>query len=527
MTSRTVRRVSPARSYVLFVAAGVALSAACGDSDPSTGGHGGSNTGAGGAGAAGGAGTGAAGGTADGGDGGAGGATAFKHCTPTSDGKIIDETCGVFVDPSAAEEGAGTQASPFATVGAAAASLNGAPGRIYVCNAGTGVHEAVAVRDGVEIHGAIDCSVAEWRWDFANRTAWTSDPDTIPLTLSNKLSQNGTEPSLLSGLTIEAASSAVPGGSSIALVLESVVVSLDRVDLTANDGSDGTNGTDGVAGDPGGNGQNANEVSPDNRAAGGTSSCGLAGGLGGYKILTGGFAGTILDGAQGLPAQNNGGDSVGVGDMTCSAGGPGASAPPGTDGTDGTFASLIVDALGVYGVDGTDGTSNGHGAGGGGGGAIFGAASYTGGVYPGGGGGAGGCGATPGTAGTAGGSSIALLSIGSFPSFSDVTLSAGQAGKGGQGGVGKPGGTGGIAGLAYSDGNGISSCPGGVGGAGSNGGRGGSGTGGSSLLVAYVDNMVDLTGATLNHPAPSQAGVGPGGAKDGVAADQTMAVRKQ
>ena len=441
---------------------------------------------------AGGGGEASTGGSNEGGanEGGTGGSPPIDlHCEP-EDGELVDPACGIFVDPSASAGGDGSQADPFRSITDAIEKAGTNEATIYVCTGA--VDESVTLPPAVDLHGGLLCTANEWRWYLDVRTEWTSDPGTIPLTVTGAVSEEAA--TRVTGFDITASDVTIVSQSSIAALVDGGYVSFERVSLVSGDAANGQptmpgQTPNGSIGGAGGNGSGSFD-----EGLGGTSVCGSTGGDGGQHV------GVVSSaGKEGLPDQNNGGTTDG---SVCMNGGPGAIGAQGADGVSGSFGT--IDALGFHPADGTPGQDGIPGGGGGGGGAVFNKA--------GGGGGGGGCGGTGGVAGTGGGSSFALVMIGASVSFVDVSLATGNAGDGGHGWAGGLGGAGGPGGQGVD-----TACDGGVGAQGGDGGRGGDGGGGHAAAIAYVGAEPSLEGASVTEPAPSQAGSGQGDASDGQA----------
>lgn len=428
-------------------------------------------------------------------------------CTP-DEGLGVEETCGLFVKPSAPAGGDCSQASPCRTLADALELVTVSSFRIYVCN--EDLVESAVVPAGVELYGGFDCAMG-WSWDLSGRTPWTTAPDEIPLR-----TQGSAFPILVAGFTIEAQSATVPGGSSVAVLADQGTLRLERSALIAGNGMDGEVGADGVEGSAGANGQLGNNDNGGTGGLGGLSACATGNDGGAGAIISCNptcSAGTALEGEPGLAL---GGGSAGTnGATSCTVGGLGVSGAAGAAGGHGVGIGSIADT-GFTPQNGADGVDGEHGRGGGGGGAKTEL------MFGGGGGGAGGCGGTKGTGGGGGGSSIAIIALNAELEFHSVTAEIGSAGNGSTGGMAGGGGLGGIGATGGCEGLqcGIASakgCMGGDGGSGGAGGNGGNGAGGHALIIAYTGIDPTVSGLMYDAPQQAQAGLAPPGASMGVA----------
>jgi hypothetical protein len=471
---------------------------------------------------AGGAGAGGDGAGGEGATGGAGGREPEPpNCEPIANG-VIDASCGVFVKAGAAPGGDGSKSAPFASLEAATAT-GASP--IYLCL--EPLTEPQLVTNPTILYGGVDC--ANFSWTAAERSqiatcqpgvAGCASDITVPLRIEAVGAVS------IERLDVYAPNAIVAGQSSIAIVAAmGSTVTLRESSVFAGNGAPGAMGATGAPGDAGGAGEAGQQAGAASLfgPAGGASSCGVAGGAGGFRSNSP----TNLSGAPraGLVDQNNAGGngfytSTGVLNPNCTNGGDGATIGlPGAAGSPGMGLGTI--AGGTYvGVVGFAGATGGPGGGGGGGGRLqfdFAPFNSQGGdtFQEGGGGGAGGCGGLGGAPGGFGGSSFAIVSLGGTWSFVDVQLQAASGANGAVGGNGGPGGAGGLGG-AGSEESFLFACDGGDGNAGAPGGPGGAGTGGHAAAIAYVGAAPNLTGATTSF---GSAGVGPGSASDGVAAD--------
>jgi len=474
-----------------------------------------------------------------------GGPDGGHNCDPALG--AVDESCGVFVSATAAPDGgqgSGTMASPFQTFAEAAAAN---PARVYAC-AGSYVETMpVTFTGGVDVYGGFTgCTAAGWTWNpnmQAQITTVANAPGVVLDGATNKLE----------GVSVTAPAATMPGGSSIALVVNGGSLDMSNGALTAGDAMAGTPGTtvpddstlDGAAGDSGVGvcmtaANNPGPAGKTNTCSTGGSS--LAGNGGDGGLLSGTVllaAGSGTDGSPpnpGQPASGKGGTGEGQGTpaaLSCVSGTDGANGATGMSAT-GASGTGSISASGYTGAMGGGGANGLPGQGGGGGGGVEGGLMIDCGMGPadrvgasGGAGGTGGCGGAAGGGGNPGGSSLALVSFGATVTFTQVTLTAGKAGAGGAGGNGQSGGQKGMGGSpGAGKGTAQASCQGGYGGQGGPGGPGGGGQGGHSLGVAYKG--APPTGGTfMINPANNGTG-GPGGSgnattNNGKGADGTAA----
>jgi hypothetical protein len=473
-------------------------------------------------------------------DGGTGGSNPDCAGDPTTDPAIVTDACGVFVDASAAPGGDGKQASPFQTFAEAAAAK---PARVFAC-AGTYTETMqVTFSDGVSIYGGFTgCTGKSWTWSASMQAQIATVADKPGMVLDGGANH-------VENVTVTAPGATMPGGSSIALLVNGGSLEMANGALTAGDAQDGAAGAslmpdsslDGATGanganacDPGVTHPGATGATNTCAATGGNSTAG-SGGDGGDPM--GAPAGTGTNGSS-MPTAtpsgtNDGKGGAGEAAVLCANGDNGAPGAAGNSGGGATGPGGIS-AKGYQGIDGAPGGNGAPGQGGGGGGGAKGAMSVTCGSTTasvpgasGGAGGTGGCGGAKGGGGQAGGSSIALLVLDADVTLSNVTLTAGKGGNGGGGGNGQDGGHGGNGG---SKGNGTGSandgCQGGAGGKGGAGGPGGGGQGGHSLGIAFQGItapkggtfMIDMTKkGTGGAGGMNNANMGTGA--DGVAAN--------
>jgi len=427
------------------------------------------------------------------------------HGKPNNDGVdaapdtpvVVDSGCGmlpcqaIYVAPSGSDTAAGTKDAPVQTISAGITKAAAAvPAEAVVVQAGS-YAETLVVPSGVMIYGGFDAS-----WSRA-ASATTEITGASPAVTFQAI----TATSGLDHVTVKSADAAQPGESSIAVVVmgSSMMVELRTVTLLPGNGAPGKDGGNGTAGAGGADGiigqkgvEHSGSFGCSNNTlpvpgAGGTSTCGRAGGAGGAPGVGSGAGATGAPGAGGTPG--------GVGGATTkpgTAGTPGANGTPGMLGSGGMETGVFAGAVYMPSNGGNataGGNANGGGGGGGGGGGTNNCDSSG---SSGGGGGGGGCGATPGTAGTGGGGSFGLVAIDSHVNLTASMITAGTGGAGGKGGQGGQGGLGGAGGLGgpYGGSNdqddGGNGAAGGKGGDGGTGGHGGGGGGGPSAAVVCV-----------------------------------------
>lgn len=462
----------------------------------------------------------AAGGAGGGGGSGGSGGVPPSACIPSEAGEPVASDCGVFVSSSAGNDGnAGSREAPLRTLGTAiglAADL-GKP--VYVCAEELSEDAGVTVPAGISIYGGLDCGKG---WGYAGsaaRTTLTAPAGVVPLRL-----KGGEGTVRVADLHVRAAPAEIPGGSSIAVLVDGVSAAFLRSVLEAGEalaGADaapyGMSAAGGAVGTEGGAACSAMTVGG---ATGPVNACGDEDSVGGDGGA--GFSSSGAPGFNGLPAYTmNGGAGESLA-APCAAGLPGDGGEPGAAGADGLGLGAI-DSTGFVGAAGAAGTAGKPGQGGGGGGGARGGGgvggcpmgSPTGGAS-GGSGGSGGCGGAGGKGGGSGGSSIALVSLNATVSFESTELIAKSGGKGGAGGVGQDGGKGAGGGAGGTASAGIlkDACGGGAGGDGGKGGPGGGGAGGHSIGIAFKGSAPPVEGRTITI---GTAGLGGGMADPGVA----------
>lgn len=447
----------------------------------------------------------------------------------------VAEWRGVFVDTISGNDGnSGTPPSPKKTLaaGIAAAAASNLVKDVFVSKGAYA--ETVILASGVSLYGGYDAA-GGWSRAGSNLTTIASP---APLAISGS--------GLSAGLTIQmfevfsanasGAGTNGDGQSSFGVVIRDSPggVTLDKMTITAGNGTMGLAGIAGATGLPGTNGGNASGLT---HGGSGGSVCGAAGGQGadasgGYPGLPGSAGTNGIGGGSAAP----GGNAGSAGFCGATGSGNGGSAPPvstsgspGFGGGGGTpnVALGTLDPWGLYsppsGVSGGDGTPGGGGGGGGsGGGTAHGhniicsdCYSHPGGA--GGGGGGGGCGGSGGAGGRGGGGSFAVVIVNSVVTITSTVLTAGNGGSGGNGGDGGQGGAGGgggngAAGVSHastcstrSGGNGAAGSAGGPGG---QGGGGAGGSGGPSICVFYKGTAPTTNGVIF---APGLGGLGGAG----------------
>jgi hypothetical protein len=443
-------------------------------------------------------------------------------CDPGQNTGAVANDCGVFVSNAGSDTGDGTKAKPFRTLTLAIEHAANGTLRVYAC-AGE-FDETVTVPAGLSLFGGLACNDG-WSHDGVQRTALVGLAGQIPLRLAG-----GGQVTTIADFTVQAASAAVTGGSSIAVSATDATATFTRCDFLAGDAMDGEAGVSGGAQLPQGNAGTAGAVACGNKlspavaplggvagsnACGGETLLGGQGGLGGLAV-----SGSGKDGEMG---DFGGGGTLGIGDkapLTCSNGGAGTAGQGGTLGAGGVSVDMkpgTIDQDGYHGFDGFDGQPGVKGTSGGGGGGARAGLQCNG--AAGGGGGAGGCGGNAGSKGKAGGSSLALLSINAVITLAQVKMTVGHGGDGGVGGDGQFGQPGGAGGLGGQPASGVSGgCAGGAGGPGGNGGPAGGGSGGHAAGIAYIgaapqgDPMITLSGKPGSGGLGGSNGLATGGA---------------
>lgn len=445
------------------------------------------------------------------------------HTDSDCDGIDGTISASVFVSPSGDDLATGTQAAPVRSVARGIELAVADSGRDDVLIAAGTYLEAVALVEGVHLHGGY-----ELNWT-RTATAVTTLRADLPLTADEVSALTR-----VTGLHFVSNAATTPGASSIAgRVRGSDGVSLEQVVLEAGAVAEGAapapalaRSADADDGDTGGDGGLVHVNSPPPaRGVGGVSTCSCVnGGAGGYPSLSAsprvGLPGQTLDGAgciNGAPGS--------VGGVVGMPGADGARGDGGSTGVEGSFHADGYTPL--PGGAGTNGSAAGGGSGGGGSTSFLCDVSNQINVFggAGGGGGAGGCGGAGGVGGAGGGASIGLLVVASDITLVDVRITsssggAGGAGQGGQdGGLGGGGGSGGVGGNFCSvtpDQNYPNGAMGGAGGTGGAGGGGAGGPGGPSIALLLLDGATQSSASSGVQLVVGSGGQGGAGGAAGV-----------
>ncbi|WP_170229199.1 hypothetical protein [Polyangium fumosum] len=447
---------------------------------------------------------------------------------PSNDSSVVSNKCGIFVSSSASDDGNGSMAKPFKSLQAALDKARSTMLRVYAC-ADDGLYaERVDVPAGVSVFGGFSCANGEWKYDAAKKARINPPAPASPDEVQASLRVAGSKATQLEDLRIEAANATLPGGSSIAVIVDGATVNFVRAEIIAGNGATGAQGatpTDDIgpadSDDPavrGNDGQMAcmggGNGNPGGVAKGNEACAASVGGAGGFGKETGGD-----NGAEGLPQDPFGSfgfGGAGEGVTSCKSGLDGATGVPGMANIGAQDDGMLDAIRGHVGASGKNGGRGTVGQGGGGGGGAKGSAVCWG--ASGGSGGAGGCGGYGGLGGASGGSSIGIVSIGATIGFDAVTITSGNGGTGGEGGTGQLGAVGGNGGIGGFGTMAMpSACHGGNGGKGGDGGKGGGGRGGHSIGIAYRGGNVSEMGVTIAPGMPGAGGAG-GGAMGGVGA---------
>jgi hypothetical protein len=490
---------------------------------------------------------------------GEGGTTAVTTSTPPCSRDLDDENAcpvtskyAVFVAPPLLGDdttGSGTESEPYATLtkalSVAAVEKDGIKRSVYVCGSAGNflLPTTLTIVDGVSIYGGLNCAdKANWTYD---RKAPLVSNFVSDAPLASKL-ENISFAVKLKNLRITAAKAVEPSVSSIAmLVINSPEVTLQNVELIAQDGAAGKNGTSPESpankGEKGKTGIDAcSEVGAETTlvpgadfiqttCGGSIASTGARGGGGAVGTTANGYTGE-----NGTPTPLDNQTTFGVGGLGelgstgCTPGNNGA------DGSSGTPATSVegpgtLTTNGYLPTNGNAGQNGKPGQGGGGGGGAKSPLSCSSEVLTipagasGGGGGSGGCGGNGGTPGQGGGASLALALVNSPVIVIRCSFTSANGGSGGSGGLGQGGGVGGSPGdPGAGKGSGKPACSGGKGGNGGSGSAGGGGAGGDSAAIGYVGAMPNVDSETLLTVKPTSrasggldgngpAGTAPGG----------------
>ena len=437
-------------------------------------------------------------------------------CDPAAAGIHEDDCPGVFLSSTlGSDDSPGTRDQPFRSMNAAIDRALLGMRRIYVC--AETFAESVTIPSGVEVWGGLDCA-AGWAYVGDKRkTTVVAEPNEIPLRFVE-----GTGRAVVTDVHAEAAHATIPGGSSIAVIIEPrAAVDIRRSEAVAGHGAQGLDGSPGgalpaPAGDPGSPGADACTAGTVQGGAGALNSCRGSDAVGG----TGGIGGALTggNGTDGTPAPfpNLDGDGLGgpgqTGGNLCDVGRAGALGAPGAHGLGGRLGWGISE-LGLPSYPGEDGADGWPGQGGGGGGGSRAGSMVCGsalnGGASGGGGGAGGCGGAGGKGGGGGGASIGILSLSGDVTILGTAIRTGRGGDGGNGGLGQSGGAGGVGGsggtrVGFSE----DGCSGGIGGYGGPGGNGAGGAGGPSIGLLHSYGTSPLHDAEIRTGEAGKGGLG-------------------
>ena len=162
-------------------------------------------------------------------------ASPTARATRRPDPAIVTDECGVFVSASAAPGGDGKEATPFQTFAEAAAAK---PARVFAC-AGTYTETMqVSFSGGVEVYGGFTgCTATSWAWSASMQAQITTVAGVPGVVLdggANKLENVS--------VTAPSAPTTMPGGSSIALLVNGGSLDMTNGALTAGDAQDGAAG---------------------------------------------------------------------------------------------------------------------------------------------------------------------------------------------------------------------------------------------------------------------------------------------
>jgi hypothetical protein len=470
-----------------------------------------------------------------------------SSCDPTKDPKddpcVLDSAYGVFVASAGSDAGAeslgsgeagpdGTAERPYTSIGQALANMAG-KSRVYVCN---GVYaEQVSITAAVSLYGGLSCAAGSTSrvWSYAAKSAQVTAPPSAYALFVTGVQQGSVT---IEDMSFAAPDAVGPGTSSLAGLIASSSVRLERVVLSAGQGANGAPGSQSsnyVGAAPAGGSQVSagpagSGILNVTGGAGAVNRCTLfgmsAGGDGGLGCGSdGGISGLGSPGTATPPAPLTmaGRDGLSRGTILPDAGGAATlSDDPGADGvaSEGGVAAPAQDygslsADGWVASQGRDGNPGDPGQGGAGAtDPLYGQCGTSSQSVGGGGGGAGGCGGAGGKGGGGGGGSIALASVASNVTLSACSLNTVAGGTGGAGGAGQQG----QAGAQGGD----TSFPsehaaGAFGGNGAGGSGGAGGTGGISVGVLASGSTITMDGPTAQNTrlgAPGAGGAaGPGG----------------
>jgi hypothetical protein len=420
------------------------------------------------------------------------------------DGIDGDEKNAIFASPTGKDTNPGTKAAPKREITAAVAVARAAQKDVY---AAAGSYERVVALTGVGIYGGYAADT--WKRGIAPATKIAGRPE--------GLFADGATQIVLQLLEVDGLSTGAASASAYGIrAINGSRLTLQRVAVSAGNGTAGQIGADGKRGVTGGPGENG-AVGSKNCAdgarrpggAGGDSAVGRLGGKGG----DGGKGGTGAAGAQGRFGTAGGSGGKGGGKpKNGEPGQDGTRGEPGLIGDGGTNSTLLAGTT-WRGVGGGSGRIGGAGNGGGGGG---GGGYNSNGLFQddwvGSGGGGGGGGGGPGGVGDGGGfggGSFGVYLHDSTIVATSGSISAGSGGAGGRGGHGGLGGEGGNGGrdAGFPCGHGGRGGKGGRGGDGGAGGAGGGGAGGPSIGVMKVGtSSATLSDVTFGLGTPGRGG---------------------
>jgi hypothetical protein len=444
------------------------------------------------------------------------------------DGIDGTEKDAVFAAPNGNDQNPGTKGRPKREIQAAVQAA--AEGKKPYVLVAFGSYARVVVTSSVSIYGGYDPSTWARRDRFPDGLSlieggpdavFASDVKDVVLQHVSLKGVSGPGDRSVYGLR------AVAGSS----------LTLQRVVVTAGNGTVGGQGADGQQGARGGNGGAGGPGSCDGNHGGpgarGFSPVGRTGGLGGFGASPG--TEDSKDGDPGEPGKigtaGGGGGAGGNPGKPGQSGDNGGFGRVGLSGSAGTSSTSQAEVSWVSGRGGSGsaGKPGNGGGGGGGGGSQRGTFINNGGGNGGGGGGGGGAGGTGGAGGSFGGGSFGIYLLGSKIVVELSSIRAGDGGAGGRGGDGGREGAGGRGGRGArvctseigAGGNG------GAGGAGGRGGGGGGGAGGPSVGIFKVGtSAATVKGSTVKAGTPGAGGAGGRSAPGGVGKNGEAGIAK-
>lgn len=434
---------------------------------------------------------------------------------PPSDDEIT-EAFGVFVSLQGTDDGDGSRARPFSTIGAGIAKAAESGRRVYVCKGS--YKESLVLRSGVSVSGGFICG-----------TTWAIDPEgRSSVEATSNPAITATDISIATrfeGIDVQAAPGSAEQPSSMGLLaVRAPKLAVVRSRIVAGRALDGSAGSDPSDAAPGGQGSPAAPSftaprstplsRPPGAAAGAPPVCGSQpGGAGGHRgVYQSGTDCTIVNAQFQCPLSIVPPVMVSqalvyrydpIAPQIVAEGGK-----RGAPGTNGAHAAQLgtFSPAGYAPAAAQEGGAGGIGVAGSGGAGVAEVSSVTtSNTYfffgGGSGGGSGGCPGQPGTVGTGGFASVgALLFDSAGLTFDTAEVVGGQGGTGGQGTLGGKPGAGGPAGVA------TSGTPGQAGGAGGRAGYSGSGAGGPSFGVAHKGGAPVLTNGSVGKAGTPGAG---------------------